>query len=485
MKQQIIIAIILGFMSSPAARAEAKPNVLIFLADDLGYGDVGFNGADKFFTPHLDRLAQEGTVFKQAYTPNAVCTPTRYAVLTGRYCWRTSLKRHVAAGDDPLLISTNRMTLPKLFQQNGYVTAGFGKWHIGLGVGEKTDWTQPLKPGPCEVGFDLFQGFPANLGNQPQAFMENHEIVNRIPGEDIEEFPNYRFTGIDSSRTDDAASRYVEDKAVAFIAENAKKPFFMVVNPAEVHWPIVPRNGNQKSAIGPYGDFVQQMDGMMGSILTELEEQGILDNTLIVFTSDNGGVEGENHRMVNGQPTAYHLAVNAGHDTTGGWRGRKHSIFEGGFRVPFAVRWPGKVPAGAVNDSDLVGVVDLMATLAAAAGLDVPKEAAEDSINLWPLFSGKGKGARESVVMESHYGIFAIRRGDWKLIEYTGIDEDPPFNGMHKGENKNRLFNLSETPGEAEVSNVWKDHPEKVEQLLKELETIRGKDWTRPTGLQN
>ena len=485
MRPFIIQSILLGMWLGFSAQAAARPNVIIFLADDLGFGDIGFNGADKIFTPHLDRLAEEGSVFKQAYTPNAVCTPTRYSVLTGRYCWRTSLKRHVAQGDDPLLISTNRMTLPKLFKENGYVTAGFGKWHLGLGDGEKTDWTRPLKPGPCEIGFDLFQGFPANLGNQPKAFMENHEIINRIKGEEIQEFPNYHFTGIDQSRTDDAASRYVEDKAVEFIADNAKHPFLMVVCPAEVHWPIIPRNGNRKSAVGPYGDFVQQMDGMMGSILGELEKQGILDDTLIVFTSDNGGVEGDSHRRVNGQPTPYDLALAAGHDTTGGWRGRKHSIFEGGFRVPFAVRWPGRVPAGVVNDSDLVSAVDLMATLAAAAGLEIPGEAAEDSVNLWPLFSGKGKGARESVVMESHYGIFAIRRGDWKLIEYTGIDEDPPFNGMHKGENKNRLFNLAETPGEEETANVWNEHPEKVEKLLKELEAVRGKNWVRPTGLQH
>jgi len=430
---------------------KAKPlNVVIILADDLGYGDAGCYGATKLKTPNIDRLAREGVRFTQAYTPGSVCSPTRYGLLAGRYFWRNP--RHnptgVHAPGGPLLFEQDRLTLGKLFQQNGYDTACIGKWHQGFGEGDKPsmryDFSQDeIKPGPNEAGFDYFYGMAANVGNAPRIYIENHRFVGRKPGDKVEMIgrADVKPWSPDAEYKEDHVAGDIAQKAVDYIGKTAPdKPFFLYFAANIAHNNIAPGEAYKgTSACGPYGDFVQELDTNVGWIMDALRKKGVLEKTVVIFTSDNGGVVADNARLA-----AQWQAKQAGHAICGSLRGRKHSIYEGGFRVPFIVRWPDLRAQGTRSDV-VFCLTDVMASCAELLGTKLPEHAAEDSFTALAAWKGDTKApVRDTVVLDSASGIFAIRDGEWKLIvRDDALVSEKGNKKQLEAENQNQLYNLA------------------------------------------
>ncbi|MFN0111940.1 MAG: sulfatase family protein [Blastocatellia bacterium] len=428
------IAALLIALSAPTfaqGRKDAaqKPNVVVILADDFGYGSTNAYGADPKLvrTPNLDRLAKEGRRFTDANTTSSVCSPTRYALMTGRYAWRTSLKFGVLPWSAPLHIETTRPNLAALFKKHGYQTAAIGKWHLGYGTG-KPDYTSDLKPGPLELGFDYHFAVPSNHGDVTGVFIENHGVAglrstNVVPIERLNQ-NNNRFLGLDApQREDEEVMETLTDKSIGFIEKRDKaKPFFLYYTPVAVHEPVTPSKRTAgSSAAGPYGDWIHELDRSIGRLLDALDKQGLTKDTLILFTADNGGVVNRGNARL-----AAHTgrAQDAGLKINGELRLGKHSVFQGGFQVPYLVRWPGKVAAGSVSDEPL-SLVDTYATLSALLGEKLPAKelAAEDSYNMLPAWLEKKTGKktkaqlRPHVITHSADGTFAIREGKWKWIE--------------------------------------------------------------------
>lgn len=455
------------------------PNVIILLADDLGYGCTNPYGENEAYvkTPGINRLAKEGRMFTDANTPSSVCTPTRYALLTGQYEWRDGRTYNTSGTQDPLCIDLDRPTIAKLMKSNGYKTAAIGKWHLGY-QNSKTDYTKQLSPGPLDIGFDYHWGVPVNNGDVVGAWVENEwihglvETMEDLPPEQRHPEKNYLgrpMLGIPAPFRDDSLTHGVMlDKAKSWITEQHESgdPFFLYYAFPAVHAPITPGPEWQGSSnAGPYGDFVQEVDGSVNDILTLLDELGIADNTIIIFTSDNGwdyhwNFTGANDPM----PKGYY-------ETLGGdFRGSKHSIWEAGFRVPYIVRWPGHVPAGTVCD-EMISLVDTYATLSAVMGTEMPPLAgenagAEDSLNILPAWMGENLDApvRDFMILSSSTGNVAVRSKDYKYI--SGVALDP---GLNKSKAKGRrapeyvadqLYNLKEDIGE--TNDISADHPESV-----------------------
>ena len=457
--------------------APAKPNIVYILADDLGYGDVGcYNPASKIPTPNMDRLAKEGMRFTDAHSPSAVCTPTRYALLTGRYAWRTRLQRNVIGPFSPPLIAEKQHTVPAMLREQGYATACIGKWHLGWGwpqpaEGGKRDFRRPIPDGPTTRGFDLY--FGTDVPNYPPyCYLENDRTVG-IPSESA-------FVGRDSYNI---AGPMVpgwklvevlpglERRAVAHIEKSAKgdKPFFLYLPLTSPHYPVVPAaafKGTSKA--GDYGDFVVQTDHVVGAILDALKRSGIAENTLVILTSDNGPeITGEV------KVGAYDRLKEFGHASMGDLRGAKRDAWEGGHRVPFIARWPGKISAGSTCD-ETVCHVDLMATLAALLDTKLPAEAGVDSVNILPALLGEKRHVplRDATVHHSGQGKFAIRRGDWVLIlAPTGDDNrkqgEPPWFRKERDSiphsESGELFNLAGDP--AQKKNLYATETAKVNEL--------------------
>lgn len=463
-----------------ADAARALPNVVVILADDLGIGDLGcYNPRSKAPTPHLDRLAREGMRFTDMHSPSSVCTPTRYGLLTGRYCWRTSLKQGVLYGYDPLLIDSNRLTIADLMRAAGYGAAGVGKWHLGLGDREETDYTQPLTPGPLDVGFDRFFGIPASLDMAPYVFVVDAGL-EAAPTETIEKSEHRRHGGNGMWRGGPIAPGFrhidvlprIVDESIARIEEfsrTADVPFFLYVPFSAPHTPWLPTDAFRGgSEAGYYGDFVHQVDAAVGRVLQALGDAGVADNTLLLVTSDNGS-----HWPI-GDVEKYDHRANLD------YRGQKADIHEGGHRVPMIVRWPGRVPAGAVC-AETACLTDIMATVAAVTDQALPVDSAEDSFDLLPaLLEKPHETIREATIHHSISGMFAIRMGPWKLIEglgsggFTAPREVEPSEGGPRGQ----LYNLEEDPSES--NNLYLDRPEIVTRLTAALDDIRGKGFSRP-----
>ena len=386
-----------------ALESQAKPNIVVILADDLSYGQLSSYGATKVQTPHCDRLAREGMRFTDAHSPSAVCSPSRYALLARRYAWRTWLKNWVLSKHMPLLINTGRLTLPKMLKDFGYGTGAVGKWHLGWGEKVPPDFNHDSKIGPLDVGFDRFFGvsFSHNSSLMLQHFVCDRRIEGLGAGEDIR-----------TPEVQQRLPRRLEDTAIELSPEAVKlirdhrddSPFFLYYQSTNIHWPRTPNERFQgRSQIGVYGDFVVEFDWAVGEVTGVLDELGLAEKTLVVVTSDNGG-----------RSTA---GVN-GHRANGNLRGIKHQLWEGGHGVPLIVRWPGAVEAGSTSD-ETVCLTDLMATLASFFEYDLPQDAAEDSVNLLPLSLGSdySRPVREATVHHSVAGMFAIRLRDWKLVE--------------------------------------------------------------------
>jgi len=475
---------------APSRAPGKKPNIVFIMADDMGYGDLSCYGATKINTPNMDAIAAQGIRFTDAHSPSAVCTPTRYGVLTGRYCWRTRLKRGVLNGYSPALIDTNRMTVASLLKQHGYATACIGKWHLGLGSRKRTDFDKPLTPGPNDLGFDYFFGIPASLDMTPYCYIENDRPVAR-PTEKIEagkasEDGWWRAGAIAPGFKHVEVLPKLTEKAVEYIDAHAKKtpdkPFFMYFPMPAPHCPIAPADFVKgKSQAGGYGDFVMEVDWTVGRVMETLEKNKLAENTLIIVTSDNGSPA---RTKVKRDP--YTIIEVFGHYPNGSLRGIKADIWDGGHRTPFVARWPARIPKGATSD-ELVCLTDLLATCAAIVGADLPDNAAEDSFNILPALLGQRleKPIREAIVHHSLSGMFSIRQGKWKLalgLGSGGFTKPSKINAK-PGEPKGQLYNLENDPKEAK--NLWAERPDIVEGLTKLLDKYKTQGHSRPMNPKN
>ncbi len=458
----VLLAALLLTLATPLRAADApptktapKPNIVYILCDDLGYGDVHCLGGDrsKIATPCIDKLAASGMIFTEAHSTSAVCTPSRYATMTGRYNWRTHLQKGVLSGYSPPLIAADRLTVPALMKQSGYATACIGKWHLGMEMPDKKNAAGPITQGPTTRGFDYYFGISASLDMPPFAFIENDRFTEAptvtkkfqrtgaaAPG----------FEAVDVLPT-------LAKKAGEFIGKQAAAgaPFFLYMPLNSPHTPIVPTKEWQgKSGLGAYGDFVMETDWAIGEVLKALDAAGVQGNTLVIVTSDNGC-----------SPAAGIPDLEAkGHFPSELRRGHKADIWDGGHRIPFIARWPDRIKAGTKCDQ-LICQVDLMATCAEMLGVKIPDSAGEDSVSILPALLGTAdRPLHEAVVHHSIQGGFAIRQGPWKLELCTGSA------GWSKGGDGEpiQLYDMGKDIGER--TNEYKAHPEVVSRLTKLLE---------------
>ena len=451
----------------------------MILVDDLGVGDVGaYNPASRIPTPHLDRLAREGLRLDAAYAPSAICSPSRYALLTGRYAWRTPLEGGVVSRYDPLLVDADTPTLPGVLKQRGYATACVGKWHLGFGEAQpgdfrgadaeartpRADYTKPLRPGPNERGFDHFFGASGKPGMYfvvpPQR--EQDELASWFIEDGVVQVG-------DRARWDQTeVGPILTRHAVEWLEARAPdEPFFLYLSLTAVHAPLHPaRLAQGASEAGVYGDFVVEVDWSVGQVLDALERTGRADDTLVVVTSDNGP-----------DPSVAELGAKFGHRSNLDLRGWKRDAWEGGVRVPWIVRWPGRVPAGATSDA-LAALNDLFPTLVNAAGAELPRDAAPDGFDLasewWD--GAATTPAREELVLHSARGVFALRRGRWKYVDapgsggnrYPGPPPEAPV----------QLYDLAADPGEAR--NLAGLEPALAAELAGRIAAARAASRTRP-----
>jgi arylsulfatase A-like enzyme len=475
---------------SLGAGAADHPNIIFILADDLGYGDVqSLNPEGKIPTPHVDRLAAEGMVFTDAHSSSSVCTPTRYGVLTGRYNWRSRMKSGVLGGFSAPLIEPYRLTVPAFLRQRGYHTACIGKWHLGMDwqtknnkpaqtlangwdtryMGDDVDYSKPIQNGPNAVGFDYFFGISASLDMFPYVYITNtkSEVATVEKAFHRKGPAHVDFEAVDVlPRITEQAVEYINRRA------GSGQPFFLYFPLNSPHTPIVPTDEwKGKSELNAYADFVMQTDHTVGRVLKALDDNGIADNTLIIFTSDNGC-----------SPQAKFAELEAlGHDPSHVFRGHKADIFEGGHRVPFLARWPDEVKAGSTSHQT-VCLTDLMATAADILDRDLPVSAGEDSVSFLPALLGKDRGPlREATVHHSIRGAFSIRQGDWKLNLCPGSggwsDPRPNSKGITKLPMV-QLYNLASDIGEQ--NNLADQHPEKVAELTALLEDYAKRGRSTP-----
>ena len=479
------------FMQSVTSAVDAttqtktsRPNIVFILADDMGYGDPGcYNDQSQIPTPNMDQLAEQGVRFTDAHSPSAVCTPTRYGVLTGCYAWRSRLKRGVLNGYSRNLIDEGRTTVASLLKGRGYQTGCVGKWHLGFQPhypgaeqAEPVDYGQLLTPGPNQHGFDYFWGIPASLDMPPYVYVENDQLVEG-PAEEIGDSAHRRQGGGGFWRGGGIAPSFkhidvlpdLTQQAVGYIERSASQanPFFLYFPLTAPHTPWVPiPEFEGKSGAGYYGDFTMQVDWSIGQVTDALKNAGVSDDTLIIVTSDNGSHWYQND------------VDKFGHRSNRHWRGQKADVWEGGHRIPFIARWPGQIDTKTVCEQTIC-LTDLLATVA-----DITGEAviAEDSVSILPalLDPNLEKPLHEAIVNHSASGVFAIRQGEWKLIQGLGsggfssprIEEPEPDGPV------GQLYNLADDPGETE--NLYLDRPEIVEQLSELLTEYQQQEYSNP-----
>lgn len=464
-----------------AASTAVSPNIVYVLADDLGWGDLRcMNPEGKIPTPHLDALARAGRVYTDAHSGSAVCTPTRYGILTGRYCWRGRLKSSVLEGWSPALIEPGRMTVASLLREQGYRTACVGKWHLGLDWSttdgaragrDNTDYTGPVNNGPTALGFDEFFGIPASLDMPPYVYVRD-DRVEEPPTGTIEASPKpayYRAGPVAPGFKMEGVLDRLTDEAVGVVRRHHErgdgKPLFLYYPLTAPHTPIFSTDEFRgKGETNAYGDFVFAVDAAVGRLRGALADAGMDANTLFIFTSDNGCspmAEFDELRVL-------------GHIPGGPFRGHKADIFEGGHRIPFIASWPGRIPEGTTS-ADLVCLTDLMATAAAITGATLPKDAGEDSWSMLDGLLGKPPSRpRPAVVHHSVNGTFAVREGQWKLV--LGPDSggwSPPKPGSPESKTlpKVQLYDMEADPGE--TLNLWDKHPEIVRRLEETLKRFK------------
>jgi arylsulfatase A-like enzyme len=500
-----LVIVLVGVPVAAGGAEPDLPNVVLIFADDLGYGDLGCYGATKVKTPHIDTLARDGRLFTDAHSSSAVCTPSRYGLLTGEYPMRRGIWGPCSLLQ-PLLIDTNKLTLGKVLKNKGYATAAFGKWHLGFQRG-KTDWTKPLRPGPLEVGFDYYFGVPLVNSGSPFVYVENDGIVGHDPNDPLvygkrpysktPTFPHAAgrkspntFGGAKKAHEiyhDEKTAALLVEKSIAWINANKEKPFFLYLATTNIHHPFTPApRFKGTSQCGLYGDFIHELDWMVGEILKCLEENGLTDNTLVIFTSDNGG-------MFN---TGGQDAFKAGHRQNGDLLGFKFGAWEGGHRVPFIAKWPGRI-APDTTSRQLICNVDLLATFAALTGQTVERKQLSDSINVLPALVGDPETPpRDHVVLSPHKPThLAVRKGKWIYIGAQGSGGFTGRPGTHaaggpacisfvgnvNSDIENGKYKKDAPPAqlydlEADVNqtkNVIRDYPEVAEEMAALLAKTR------------
>jgi arylsulfatase A-like enzyme len=486
MKHLFTLALFLSSFCIRHSAFSAQPNILVILADDVGWGDAGCYGATLVKTPNIDRLAREGQRFENGHASAAVCTPTRYSLITGQYSWRNKadgLNKGVAKGDAPLLIPTTMTTAPGLLKQAGYRTALIGKWHLGFGL-TKPDFNQELRPGPLEIGFHEFFGIPATNDRIPTVFVRDYRVV----GLDASDPIHYSFDK-DEAKSQGMSpwaagrnrigwakggkSAWWKDTEIAdthtrecvqFIERNKDAYFCLLFAPHNVHAPAIP--GPRfvgSSGLTPRADMLQELDASIGELLHTLDRLSLTNDTLIIYSSDNGA----------------YVSDEKGHKPTGPYRGKKSQLWEGGTRVPFIVRWPARIQPGV--STDLASTLDAPATLCAAAGITLPKDALPDSFNLLPVMLGeKDAPKRDHLVLMSGNGDLAIRSRQWKYIPDLSV-ADGWYAGKKKAANapkKAALYDLSKDPGEKQ--NLIQENPAEAQRLADLLAKDQSSPVTRP-----
>lgn len=478
--------------SAQAAKANPdRPNIIYILADDMGQGDIScLNSNSAWKTPHLDQLAKSGRVFTDAHSASGVCTPSRYALLTGRYSWRGSMKSGVLHGYDPALIENQRLTVPALLRAQGYTTAMFGKWHLGLNwvrTGSKledVDYSKPFSEGPTARGFDIFFGISASLDMPPYIYLQKDRAVS-VPSTRVGDSPKpkmWRAGPIgDDFRHQDVQPKLFQ-KSREFLAQRHKaqdgKPFFLYLALASPHTPIIPTQEYEgKTQTTPYGDFVAQLDSEIGTLMAELDRHNFTTNTLVIFTADNGCAPAANLEQLR----------ELKHDPSLGFRGHKADLFEGGHRVPFIARWPGRIPPNS-RCGQTIGHLDLLATCADLLGVQLPDSAGEDSVSFLPLLKGGEAPSmrRKGLVHHSSNGSFAIRKDQWKLLlvpDSGGWSAPKPGQPESAGLPPFQLYDLKNDP--SEKTNLEKNHPELVLQLGKLLTEIINNGRSTPGSAQS
>jgi len=505
-----VLALLLSACNTTKNKSDQSPNVVFIFVDDLGYGDLGCYGATKVQTPNIDRLAQEGKMFTDAHSASAVCTPSRYALLTGEYPLRGNDGKGIwgpCSHKQPLLIDTASVTLAQLFKNKGYATAAIGKWHLGFGVGE-TDWNKPLRPGPLELGFDYFFGVPKVNSGYPYVYVENDQIVGYDPDDPLvfgkepysptPTFPEAtagyktpnKFSGALKAHQiydDEQTATLLTEKALGWIKEHKEEAFFLYFPTTNIHHPYTPNpRFKGTSQCGLYGDFIHELDWMVGELMKCLDENGLTDNTLVVFTSDNGG-------MLN---NATMLTWEAGHRQNGDLLGFKFGAWEGGHRIPFIARWPGKITPNSVSNQ-LICNVDVLPTFASLTNQTIDENQVCDGIDILPALLD------DSVELERDYLILAprksknlaVRKGQWMYIGAQGdggFGFNPKqhakggpgavaFSGYKNSDIENGKIKADAPPAQLyniiddveETTNLYNEYPEVVAEMEAILDHYR------------
>lgn len=503
----VAIAIAFSVLLSHSDRllaAAKRPNIILILADDLGYGDVSCYGATEVSTPHIDRLAREGMRFTSGYCSAATCTPTRFSLLTGMHAFRQP-GTGIAPPNATALIQPGVETMPSILKRAGYATAVIGKWHLGLGEAPGPNWNGDLKPGPLEIGFDYCYLLPTTNDRVPQVYVENHRVVNLDPADPLwvgKKNPNNQPTGITARdilkmnwshghnqtihngigrigfytgghkarwRDEDLADRWVS-KSVEWIEAHQKEPFFLFFSSHDIHVPRMPHERFQgKTSLGYRGDAIVELDWSVGQLTKTLERLGLAENTLVIFCSDNGPVLDDGYEDGAVEKLGKHLP-------SGPFRGGKYSAYEGGTRTPFITWWPGQISPG-VSDK-MVNTIDLPSSLAQLAGQPVSEQAFPDSFNMIDvLLDRQGARGRNFVVQEG-VNVVGLRTDHWKLLHYKPRKSKWKKNKKVIQKNAGyELYNLQDDI--AEKNNVLKKYPEKAKQMIEQLKQIEA-TRTRP-----
>lgn len=497
-----VVFLIASFSSLTLSAEKGPPNILFILADDLGYGDVGcYNPKSKVPTPHLNQLALDGIRFTDAHSPSTVCTPTRYSVLTGRMAFRTGMRGVFTGAGGPCMIEEGRMTIGGMLQERGYKTALFGKWHVGMTFYDKggkpinkngleavkrIDYSRVIPDAPIHRGFDFFYGSVCcPTTDWLYAFIDGDRIPVP-PTKIIDRGPLPKHPYSQDNRPGMIAPGYKMeeidlqflDKSLEFLDQHTKvkekAPFFLFHSTQAVHLPSFPADQFKgKTKAGPHGDFIFELDYIVGELLEALDKHKLTDNTLVIFSSDNGPEV----------PTVLSMRNDHNHDGARPWRGVKRDNWEGGHRVPFIARWPGKIKPGSTSAQTLC-LTDLMATCAAITGAKIPEKAGEDSVNMLPalLSEDQGKQIRKYTLHQTISLALAIRRGPWKYLDHKGSGGNNYTRAGRWGMKKyivpekapqapGQLYNLNSDPGETE--NLYYKNPEIVKELKEKLEQFK------------
>ena len=507
MKQRFAILALSAVLLSSAFAADARnPNILVILADDLGYGDVGcYNPQSKVPTPHLDRLAREGMRFTDAHSPSTVCTPTRYSLLTGQMAFRINYRSVFAGVGGPCLIKENQLSLPQMLRARGYATALMGKWHVGLSFLDKAgqrimqggvegvqliDYSRAIPDAPIHRGFDRFFGTACCPATDfLYAFIDGDRIPVPPTGMlDKSKLPKHAYANdnrpgmiapdYDLEEVDLVFLRKSREFLEAHVKQSPGKPFFLLHSMHAAHLPsFAAKQFRGSTKAGPHGDFIHELDFIVGELMATLAKLGVADNTLVIFTSDNGPET----------TSVIHMRADHGHDGARPWRGVKRDNWEGGHRVPFIARWKGNIAPGSTS-AQTISLTDIMATCAAITGTTLPDNAAEDSFNLLPVLLGKdgGKPVRDYTLHQTISLALAIRQGPWKYLDHRGSGG----NGYDKGELQRfalpdaaptapgQLYHLATDPGE--TNNLYFKEPEMMAKLKSLLESSKASGRSAP-----